>query len=146
MRTTHVLAAALLAAASPLAAQDLVVDAVRNCVYYDEPATLAQKAAVLRLQPATRYQVTVSGEAFMSDQTGAQADPFPGVVVNYISNEEDGFAMRTRVARPGETFEFTTPTGSGSAWDFHIMAFFIDPYGAGVSLNRGTYTLRVVRK
>jgi len=143
---SRILIAALSLIAAPALAQDLVVDAVRNCVYYGEAATLAQKAALLQLQPSATYQVTVSGEAFMSDQTGAQADPFPGVILGYITNEEDGFAMRYRVARPGDTFEFQTPAGPGSAYDFHLLAFFLDPYGNSISPNRGSYTVRVTRK
>ena len=143
---SRILIAALSLIATPALAQDLVVDAVRNCVYYDEPAALAQKAALLRLQPSTTYQVTVSGEAYMSDQTGAQADPFPGVVLAYLTNEEDGFAMRYRVARPGDTFEFRTPVSAGQAYDNHLLAFFLDPYANSNSPNRGSYTVRVTRK
>ncbi|MCX6070042.1 MAG: hypothetical protein NTU91_04140 [Chloroflexi bacterium] len=105
-----ILAAALCLVPSALAAQDLVVDAVRNCVYYGDAVTLAQRAALPQLQQSPTYQVTVSGEAYLSDQTGAQADPFPGVILAYATNEEDGFAMRYRVARPGDSFEFCTPS------------------------------------
>jgi len=99
---------------------------------------------LLQLQPSTAYQVTVSGEAYLSDQTGAQADPFPGVVLAYATNEDDGWAMLYRVARPGDTFEFRTSVSTGSQYDFHLLAFFLDPYSN--SPNRGSYTVHVTRK
>jgi hypothetical protein len=43
---SRILIAVLSLIATPALAQDLVVDAVRNCVYYSEAATLAQKAAL----------------------------------------------------------------------------------------------------
>ena len=53
------------------------------------------------LEHGKSYKVTASGEAFMTEQTGTNADPFPGVVVIYPTDEEDCYAIRQIVLAPG---------------------------------------------
>ena len=61
------------------------------------------------LEHGKTYTVTASGEAFMSDQTGHDADPFPGVVVLYGTDEEDCYAIRQIVLAPGKSITFRSP-------------------------------------
>ena len=65
----------------------------------------------LDLERGKTYTVTASGEAFMSDQTGVDADPFPGVVALYCTDEEDSFAERQIVLAPGKSITFGSPGG-----------------------------------
>ena len=65
-------------------------------------ALLGPNDAVVRLdlERGKTYTITAAGEAFMSSQTGADADPFPGVVVEY-GTDEQGF--RRQLERERQT-------------------------------------------
>ena len=53
----------------------------------------------LDLERGKTYTVTAAGEAFMSEQTGADADPFPGVVRDL--RHRRGGLLRRPPDRPG---------------------------------------------
>ena len=63
----------------------------------------------LDLERGKTYTVTAAGEAFMSDSTGPDADPFAGVVALYCTDEEDAFAERQIVLAPGKSITFRSP-------------------------------------
>jgi RNA polymerase sigma factor (sigma-70 family) len=93
------------------------------------------------LERGKYYKVTAAGEAFMSDQTGADADPFPGVVVIYPTDEEDCYAIRQIVLAPGKSITFRSPWLIAPNADVFLMAFFLDTYAGDPK--RGTYTLTI---
>ena len=77
---------------------------------------------------ASTYKVTASGEAFMSEQTGLDADPFPGVVVLYPTDEEDCYAIARSSWRRGSRSP-SGPRGSSTRrTSVYLMAFFLDAY------------------
>ena len=119
--------------------ETLIVDAQDHCVFMRERQRPEEYAATIRLKANTRYAVSVTGEAWMSDHTGSAADPFPGVTVVYSTNEQDGFADRMKVAKPGDRFSFTTPRKGGV--DIFLTAFFIDHWKE--TPNRGQYKLKI---
>ena len=51
----------------------------------------------------------------MNEQTGPDADPFPGVVVNYPTDEQDGYAERQIVLAPGKSITFGPRTSLSPA-------------------------------
>jgi hypothetical protein len=128
---------------------EITVDATRHCVHV--PTTNLRKdsrpndgAVYLDLERGATYTVTAAGEAFLSLQTGVDADPFPGVVVAYGTDEEDCYAWRQVVLAPGKSITFRSPwlidpppTGSG----VYLMAFFLDFWPHAT--HRGSYTLTV---
>jgi hypothetical protein len=77
----------------------------------------------------------------MSEQTGADADPFPGVVVIYPTDEEDCYAIRQIVLAPGKSITFRSPWLIAPNSDVELVAFFLDTYTGG--LKRGSYTLTI---
>ena len=91
----------------------------------------------LDLERGKTYTVTASGEAFMSDSTGADADPFAGVVVLYCTDEEDSFAERQIVLAPGKSITFRSP----AVHNGYVMAFFLDTWAGDPK--RGSYTLTI---
>ena len=117
----------------------LVVNAQDNCVFLTDGRSPEAKTARLNLKPNHRYMVTASGEAFMSKDSGAKADPFPGVTVFYCSNEEDGYAARMAVLKSGESVSFVTP--KRMSHDLFVSAFFVDFWPE--SRNRGQYELLI---
>ena len=92
------------------------------------------------LERGKYYKVTAAGEAFMSEQTGADADPFPGVVVNYPTDEEDCYAVRQIVLAPGKSITFRSPWLIAPKDDVFLMAFFLDTWA---DTKRGSYTLTI---
>lgn len=119
--------------------QTLLVDAQRNCVFMTERQRPEDKAARIRLKPNHRYQISVSGEAFLSSQTGSYADPFPGMTVFYCTNEQDGYATRTKVVKPGDRMSFVSPKRDSK--HLFLSAFFLDYWAE--SSNRGQYELSI---
>jgi RNA polymerase sigma factor (sigma-70 family) len=93
------------------------------------------------LERGKYYKVAAAGEAFMSEQTGADADPFPGVVVNYPTDEEDCYAVRQIVLAPGKSITFRSPWCINPKDEVFLTAFFLDGW-AGDS-KRGSYTLTI---
>ena len=87
------------------------------------------------------YKITAAGEAFMSEQTGPDADPFPGVVVNYPTDEEDSHANHRIVLLPGKSNAFRSPSLIGPIDDVFLLAFVLDTYTGHAK--RGSYTLAI---
>jgi RNA polymerase sigma factor (sigma-70 family) len=126
--------------------KQVTVDPTRHCTHLPR---VSQKrddrpndgAVRVELERGKSYKVTAAGEAFMSDQTGADADPYPGVVVIYPTDEEDCYAIRQIVLAPGKSITFRSPWLISPNDDVFLMAFFLDTW-AGDS-KRGSYTLTI---
>jgi RNA polymerase sigma factor (sigma-70 family) len=130
--------------------REISVDPTKHCIYMPGSKSLTADErpndGVLHidLERGKFYKVTAAGEAFMTDHTGPDADPFPGVVLFYGTDEEDCYAIRQTVLAPGKSVTFRspwniapTPGGSG----VYLQAFFLDP--APNDPNRGSYTLTI---
>lgn len=117
----------------------LKIDASENCLFLNEAVEPSEKVVRHRLQPNRRYSIEVSGEAFFSSHKGRLADPMPGLIVFYCTNEQDGFSSEYRVLRSGDSLSFVTPNRNGK-YQF-LTAFFIDYWPA--SANRGGYELKI---
>ncbi len=79
----------------------------------------------------------------MSDHTGSDSDPFPGVVLHYGADAEDGYAIRQVVLAPGQSVTFKSPWRIDPQAEVELIAFFLDIWPA--SPNRGSYTLTVTQ-
>jgi hypothetical protein len=121
------------------AIQTYTVDAVKNCVFLNQTENIPQKAVKIKLETDTRYRLQLDGMAYYTQQNGKDADPMPGVVLFYPTNEQDGFASIYKVMVPGETIVFTTP--SEEPENVFLLAFVMD-YWSG-SANKGAFQLRV---
>jgi RNA polymerase sigma factor (sigma-70 family) len=127
---------------------ELKIDAVRHCVHL---STMSMKQGVrpndgavrLDLERGKTYKIAVSGEAFMGPQTGPDADPFPGVVIVYGTDAEDGYAIRQSVVAPGKSITFKTPWLIGPDADVFLLAFVLDIWNES---NRGHYSLSVTEE
>ena len=77
--------------------QVITVDPRRHCIHLS-PVSLKRDdrpndgAVRVDLERGKFYKITAAGEAFLSEQTGPDADPFPGVVVHYPTDEQDCYA------------------------------------------------------
>jgi RNA polymerase sigma factor (sigma-70 family) len=126
--------------------REVTVDPRRHCIHVpwvsqkrdDRPNDGAVR---IELERGKFYKITASGAAFMSEQTGADADPFPGVVVLYPTDEEDCYANRHIVLAPGKSISFRSPWLINPKDDVFLMAVFLDTYTGGTK--RGSYTLTV---
>jgi hypothetical protein len=98
-------------------------------------------AVRLDLARGRTYTVTAAGEAFMSDSTGPDADPFPGVVLIYGVDAEDGYAIRQTVLAPGKSITFTSPWAISPNDEVYLLAFFLDIWSD--TIKRGGYKLTV---
>jgi RNA polymerase sigma factor (sigma-70 family) len=124
----------------------ITVDPTRHCVHL---AVMSMKrddrpndgAVRLDLEHGKTYTVTASGEAFMTEQTGADADPYPGVVLLYGTDEEDCYADRQIVLAPGKSITFRAPWNINPRDEVWLMAFFLDRFPGDPK--RGSYTLTV---
>jgi hypothetical protein len=123
--------------------QEIVVDPTRHCIHL--PATNQKAQArlndcmlVASLEKGKTYTVTASGEAFMSEATGVDADPSPGVVVLYATDEEDGCAERQIVFTPGKSITFKSPWNINPTDGVSLTAFFLDTWPGHPK--RGSYT------
>ena len=94
------------------------------------------------LEHGKTYTVTASGEAFMTAATGVNADPFPGVVLFYGTDEEDCYAIRQTVLAPGKSITFRSPWNIKPKDDVYLMAFFLDY--SPKDPKRGSYTLTIM--
>ncbi len=124
---------------------EIVVDAVRHCIHLPGASVKGSSrpndgAVRVDLERGKTYKVAVAGEAFMGPATGRDADPFPGVVLDYATDEEDGYAVRQAVLSPGKSITFKTPWAISPNDEVSLMAFFLDTAGLH---NRGSYTLTV---
>jgi hypothetical protein len=127
--------------------QEITVDPRWHCIHLlpwslkrdDRPNDGALR---VDLERGKYYKITAAGEAFMSEQTGPNADPFPGVVVHYPTDEQDCYAERQIVLAPGKSITFRSPWLIDPASGVHLMAFFIDAGWAGHP-KRGSYTLTI---
>jgi RNA polymerase sigma factor (sigma-70 family) len=127
--------------------QEITVDPRRHCIHLlpwslkrdDRPNDGALR---VDLERGKYYKITAAGEAFMSEQTGPDADPFPGVVVHYPTDEQDCYAERQIVLAPGKSITFRAPWLIDPSTGVHLMAFFIDAGWAGHQ-KRGSYTLTI---
>jgi AcrB/AcrD/AcrF family len=125
--------------------KEITVDATRHCIHVplvsqkqdDRPNDGAVRLDLVR---GKSYKITASGEAFMSEQTAVDADPFPGVVVVYSTDEEDGFANRQIVLATGKSITFRSPGGVSPNDDVFLLAFFLDTH---TGPKRGSYTLTI---
>jgi hypothetical protein len=128
------------------ATKEVTVDAVRHSVHLanvsvKRDARPNDGAIRVDLQKGKTYKVTAAGEAFMSSHTGPDADPFPGVVVLYGVDAEDGYAIRQAVLAPGQSVSFRAPWNIDPTADVSLFAFFLDIWPE--SPNRGNYTLSI---
>jgi RNA polymerase sigma factor (sigma-70 family) len=125
---------------------EITVDAVRHCVHLAEMSVKRDSrpndgAVRLDLERGKTYTVAAAGEAFMTSQTGPNADPFPGVVLIYGTDEEDGYAIRQTVLAPGKSITFRTPWAINPVDEVNLIAFFLDAWPQ--TPKRGSYTLSV---
>ena len=139
----YAIAFVILCASIPLTAQSgkqsASIDARKNCVSLRTGEKIADKAVKIPLALNTRYRVKLTGEAFFTEQTGAEADPMPGVVLWYASSGQDGFASHYMVMTPGGSLEFTTPNEEPQ--NVFIMAWVMDYWNE--DNNRGSYQIEV---
>ena len=119
--------------------ETLTVDADAHCVYLGMEQIPERNAAKVALRTGHRYTVKAAGAAYLSEQTGAESDPAPGVVLFYATGEEDGFATRYAVLPTGGTVTFRTPDADPE--DVYLAAFFLDAWPQ--SENIGRYTLTI---
>jgi hypothetical protein len=122
---------------------EVTVDASKHCLYVGQPPSSGQGALRVDLERGVTYTVTAAGEALMSRQTGVDADPFPGVVLYYSTDEEDGYAVRYTVLKPACSVTFRTPWLISPSDEVFAAAFFLDAWPD--SDNHGRYTLTFQR-
>ncbi len=127
---------------------EITVDAARHCVHLAEMSVKRDARpndGMVRfdLERGKNYTVTAAGEAFMTPSTGPDADPFHGVMLIYITHEEDGYAVRQTVLSPGKSINFWSPGRFAISPDdeIYLMAFFLDI--SPETQKRGSYTLTV---
>jgi hypothetical protein len=127
---------------------DVTVDPKKHCLYIGIPPYKGCDNGTLRidLEKGVTYTVRCSGQAFMSTETGDDADPYPGVFLGYQTNEEDCHAIRYAILKPGETITFTTPTCLAAEEDVFAVAFFVQAWQhRTAAAQRGSYTLSFSR-
>lgn len=117
----------------------LKVSANKNCLYFDQLGEFQNRAVRHQLKGNQTYRVTANGKAFLSTDGGRHADPMPGVVLFYCTNQQDGYATQTRLLKSEEKFTFTTPRKNPE--DNFLSAFFVDYWSE--SKNKGHYQLRI---
>ena len=126
--------------------REIVVDPTRHCIHL--PLTnlkgkdrLNDCVLSVSLEKGKVYTITASGEAFMSESTGPDADPFPGVVVLYSTDEEDCCASRQISLAPGKSITFRSPWLIDRSAGVSLTAFFLDVWPG--QPKRGSYTLTI---
>ncbi len=117
---------------------EVTVDASKHCLFIGQ-APAGHGALRVDLERGVTYTVSAAGEAFMSTQTGGDADPFPGVVFYYSTDEEDCYAIRYVVLKPGDSVTFRTPWLISPDDEVFALAFFLDAWPG--TENHGSYTL-----
>ena len=76
-----------------------------------------------------------------TSSTGPDADPFPGVTLIYVTDDEDGYAIRQAVLASGKSITFRTPWLINPKVGVNMIAFFLDI--SPQTQKRGSYTLTV---
>jgi hypothetical protein len=122
---------------------EVTVDATKHCLYVGQAPASGQGALRVDLERGYTYTVRAAGKAFMSDETGDSADPFPGVLFFYSTDDEDGYAVRQVMLKPGDSVSFTTPWLIQEKDDVFASAAFVDAWAD--SPNQGGYTLTFTR-
>jgi hypothetical protein len=126
--------------------REITVDPRRHCIHLSPVSRKRDDrpndgAVRVDLEHGKYYKITASGAAFTSEQTGHDADPFPGVVVLYPTDEEDCWANRQIVLAPGKSIAFRSPWLIEAKAELYVMAFFLDAYWP--ETRRGSYTLTI---
>jgi hypothetical protein len=128
--------------------KEITVDPKRHCIHLPHgPMSVMRDDRLndgmvhVELERGKTFTVTASGEAFMSDQTDADADPFDGVVVLYSTDEQDCFAERQIVMTSGKSITFRAPWLTNPPTNGYLMAFFLDTWPGHPK--RGSYTLTI---
>ena len=119
--------------------EDYLIDPIKNCIFLNDNTKQNEKLLKVKLDLNTEYVVELSGEAYLSEQTGNEADPFPGVVLFYCSDGQDGYATQYYVLKPGTSLKYRTPSVDPD--NVFILAFLLD-YWPG-SRNTGKYMLSI---
>lgn len=122
---------------------EVTVDASKHCLFIGHQMATDQGALRLDLERGVTYTVSAAGKAFMSAETGGDADPFPGVVFYYSTDDEDGYAVRYAVLKAGDSVTFRTPWLISPGDEVFALAFFLDAWPD--SENHGSYTLTFQR-
>jgi hypothetical protein len=122
----------------------ITIDPMRHCIHLSVTNLNRDErpndgAVRIDLERGKFYKVTASGQAFMSEETGVDADPFPGVSLLYGTDEEDGYAVRQTVLAPGKSITFRSPWRIRPQDEVFLMAFFLDIWPT--TPERGSYTL-----
>jgi hypothetical protein len=125
---------------------EIVVDPTRHCIHLPAKNSKAEDrlndcALFVSLEMGRTYTVTASGEAFMSESTGVDADPAAGVVVLYATDEEDGCAERQINLTPGKSITFRSPWNINPTDGVGLTVFFLDRWPGHPK--RGSYTLTI---
>lgn len=125
-----------------LSGEDYKIDPVQNCIFLNDNEKITEKTLKVNLDLVADYEIQLFGSAYLSDQRDAEADPFPGVVLFYCTNAQDGYATEYSLLKPGDILHFVTPSTNPD--DVFLLAFLLD-YWPG-SLNTGQYTLSITKK
>jgi hypothetical protein len=128
--------------------REYVIDPKRHCIHVAKTSLAPeerQNDGVVRvdLERGKIYTITASGAAYMTAETGVNADPFAGVVVLYPTDEEDCYAVRQAVLAPGKSITFRSPWLIDPISPVTLTAFFLDV--APGDPKRGTYTLSITK-
>jgi beta-lactamase regulating signal transducer with metallopeptidase domain len=107
---------------------EVTVDPRKHCLNAGQPSTAGQGALRIDLERGTTYKVSAAGAAWMTSQTGNDADPFPGILFYYGTDEEDGYAIRYTVLKPGDSITFKTPWLIAPDDEVFALAFFISAW------------------
>jgi hypothetical protein len=122
----------------------VTVDPAKHCVSLANDSRLQQQSIVrVPLERGVKYTLTARGRAYMSDQVGADADPFPGVMIFYGEDAEDGYAVRYRLLKPDKSVTFTTPWNIDAKDEVFLLAFFL--YAWPETPKHGSYQLDFVK-
>lgn len=137
--TTILLAAAVFLMTQSTYGAEYMIDANKNCIFLNQSGDPSQKVLKVPLKMNTTYRLSLRQQAYFSPQKGAQADPMPGVVVFYPTNQEDGYDTEYVVLRPGGNLTFRTPGLDPD--NVFLLAFVLDHWPQ--SQNTGAFRLNV---
>lgn len=122
-------------------ALEATVDPTKHCIFVTETDHKTRTGALrVDLERGVTYTFQATGEAFMTSQTGVDADPFPGLVLYYPTSEEDCYAWRMAVVKPGDSVTFETPYLIRPQDEVFALAFFL---AIVPDEHRGSYKLAV---
>lgn len=124
---------------------EFTVDPKKHCIFVSGRVPKQQAGLRVDLERGVTYTVAAAGEAFMSAQTGIDADPFPGIVLLYPTDEEDGYAVRYAVLKAGASVTFRSPWAIQPTDEVFLCAFFLSAFPEGNEF-RGAYKLTVAKR